>query len=390
MLDALPESVDLGTSALPTGRRDTDLRVAITARRPIRRMVRVARVVLALVSAAGFAGWAATNEQWTIYVAFGALALIALGGLTSWPLASYGGWRTRSEVARVVGDWLQAVTLAAGCLGLLLGFVRTDVDTLVVVGGIGGVACLTLGWLMPATAWLLIAARAEKRERPLLERYQRLAQRDEIRAQVARTPERFPALPAPVVLRPEVGEPVTLVQLDDSMDPEDFDSPQEYADWTAEPELTVYADSRQITLTDDLDRVRRLPVGGRALSTPDPDGPGGPVASVVVIVAAGLEAGPTEPSFDADTEAALRRLRGDVDRVALLDATGRRVADLPELPWSLRELARFAGAAGVPCLAYRVDEDVLDRADGRTPTGVNHDLLSAHHPAAPDVVDLRP
>ncbi|SHM40749.1 hypothetical protein [Cryptosporangium aurantiacum] len=386
MLEALPDSI--GTAALPSGRSDTDLRVAIAGRRPIRRVVRVARVVLALVSAAAFAGWAVTNDEWTIYVAFGALALIALGGLTSWPLASFGGWSTRSEAARVVGDWLQAVTLALGCLGLLVGFVRTDVDTLVVVGGVGGILCLTLGWLMPATAWLLIASRAQQRERPVLERYQRLAQRDEVQAQKTRTPERFPALPAPVLLRPQVDEPVTLVVLDDSMDPEDFDSPAEYAEWISEPELTVRADPRRIEIIDEAGRQRTLLVGGRGLSTPDPDAPGGPVASMVVIVAAGLKPESDEPTFDADTEAALRRLVGDVDRVALVDAAGRRVVDLPDLAWTLRELVRLAGAAGIPCLAYRLDEDVIDRAEGRTPTGVDFGVLEVNYPAAPDLIDL--
>ena len=379
----------LGRTALPTGRIDTALRVAIDARRPVRRVVRVLRVVLALAAAAGFTLWAAAgNEAWTLYLTFGSLALIALGGLTSWPLASYGGWSTRSETARVIGDWLQALTLGVGSLAVMVSFLTPGAGTPGVVGGVVGVTCLCLGWLMPATAWMVIASGADRRERPVLERYERLARRDEIRREVERTPERFAPLPTPVVLRPEVSEPVTLTH-DENLGPDDFDDAAEYAEWLAEdPLLTVRADTRSILLTDDDGNSRTLPVGGRALTTPDPDGPGGPVASLVVLVAAGTVPGPSEPSFDADTEAALRRLTGDVDRVALLDTAGRRVVDLPEQAWSLRELARLAGAAGVPCLAYRIDEDVLDRAEGLTGSGVSFDLLAAHHPAAPDLVDL--
>ncbi|WP_344646642.1 hypothetical protein [Cryptosporangium japonicum] len=345
-------------------------------------MVRVARVVLGLTAVVGFAAWPLTDHApWTLYVAFGSPAAIALGGLTSWPLESYGGWSLRSERARVIGDWLQAVTLALGCLGPMVALLNPE-SSWAVVGGVGGVLGLTLGWLWPPTVGLVLG----DDERPRLERYERLAQRDEIRAQVAREPQRFPALPTPVVLRPEVDEPVTLTY-DENLGPDDFDDPIEYAEFLAEdPLLTVRADRRSIVLGDDGGNRRTLTIGTRAV--PDLDGPGGPVASMVVLVAAGLSTTTTEPVFDADTEAALKRLVGDVDRVALLDAAGRRVADLPELAWSLRALVRLAGAAGVPCVAYRVDEDVLDRAEGSTPTGVTFDLLAAHHPAAPDLLDL--
>lgn len=378
-----------GRTAVPAGRADTTLRVAIAGRRPVRRVVRAVRVVLALASVAGFAGWALTGHAaWTLYLAFGSLAVIALGGLTSWPLASYGGWSLRAERARVIGDWLQALTLALGCLGPMLALLAPDDETLVLVGGIGGVLGLTLGWFWPGAVWLVVASGAERRERPRLERYQRLAQRDEIADQVRREPGRFPPLPAPVVLRPEEAGPVTLTD-DDHLGPDDFDDADEYAEWRAEdPRLTVRADRRSIVLTDDDGNSRTVPVGGRALTTPDPDAPGGPAASLVVLVAAGLDPGPTSPALDPASEAALRRLVGDVDRVALLDAAGRRLVDLPEQLWSLRDLARLAGGAGLPCVVHRVDEDVLDRAEGATPTRVVFDLLAAHHPAAPDLLDL--
>ncbi|MFG1923876.1 hypothetical protein [Cryptosporangium sp. NPDC048952] len=395
-VQTIPESVGpFGRAAVPAGRPDTTLRVAIAGRRPVRRVVRAARVVLGLVAVAGFAAWPLTNHaSWTLYAAFGSLAAIALGGLTSWPLASYGGWSLRAERARVIGDWLQAITLALGCLGPMVALLRPE-SSWALVGGVGGTLCLTLGWLWPATLGLVLAAD----ERPRLEQYERLAQRDEIRRQVEREPERFPVLPTPVVLRPEVTEPVTL-KYDEDLGPDDFDDPVEYAEWLIEePLLTVRADRRSIVLTDDDGNRRTLRVGGRAYSGPtagggsgsavtDGAGPGGPVASVVVLVAAGLTPGSPEPAFDGETEAGLKRLAGDVDRVALLDATGHRVVDLPELAWSLRELAQLAGAAGVPCVAYRVDEDVLDRAEGSTPTRVAFDLLAAHHPAAPDLLDL--
>ncbi|WP_157018234.1 hypothetical protein [Cryptosporangium arvum] len=376
-VEALPESIgSFGRSAVPAGRADTTLRIAIAGRRPVRRVVRAARVVLGLTSVVGFAAWPLTDHApWTLYVAFGSLAAIALGGLTSWPLESYGGWGLRAERARVIGDWLQAVTLGLGCLGPMVALLDPDTSW-AVVGGVGGVVGLTLGWLWPPTVWLVLGSGAEARERPRLERYQRLAQRDEIRAQVEREPQRFPVLPPPVVLRPEVDEPVTLTY-DEDLDPDEV---------AEAPLLTVRADRRSIVLSDDEGHRRTLTIGNRTV--PDLDGPGGPVASVVVLVAAGLSAPAAEPVFDAGTEAGLKRLVGDVDRVALLDAAGRRVADLPELAWSLRELARLAGAAGVPCVGYRVDEDVLDRAEGSTPTGVTFDLLAAHHPAAPDLLDL--
>ncbi|MFI5957043.1 hypothetical protein [Cryptosporangium sp. NPDC051539] len=353
--------------ARPVTGADTALRAAIAARRPVRRVIRYARAVLSAASVCGFAAWAVTGHApWSLTLGFGSLALIALGGLASWPLPSFGGWTLRAEVARVTGDWAQALVLALGCAGLLAASLS---ETYLLVGAVVGLFGVTLGWTLPSLAWALIGAPAADRERATLARYQRVAQTGEIARAVSTG--NYPALPRPVVLQPDVDEPVSLTHREfDDCTPDDFDSARAYLHWLENGDGHVLADRRAIVLTGADGR-------SAALTT---------AAAVVVVVAAGLDL-PSTPVFDADTEARLRGLAGDVESACLLDAAGRRVADLPGDGWSVRELASLAGAAGIPCRVYRVDEDVLDRCDGVTPSGVGISFLSVHFPAAPDAVE---